>query len=340
MAEFLTSSPWIAIGWIFLKAILAASILLTGAAIYLMMMRKGLGAFTYRYGPNRVGPGGWLQFLPDAIKMMLKEDIIPEKADKLVFRLAPIIFMFTAVASLAIIPWGPSDTAFSYYVADPNAGILVFLAIGSISVYGVALGGWASQSKYSLMGSLRSTAQMISYELSMGMAVIGVIIAAGSTRLTDIVNAQSVVPFLFPQILGFVVYFISALAETSHSPFDLPEAESELVGGYFTEYSGMRFGLYFLGELVAQIVQACLISLMFFGGWHAIFPLNLIPGIEVIPGTLWFVLKVILTIMTFIWIRATMPRFRYDRLMTFGWKFLLPLSAVNLIIQAVWVALF
>lgn len=338
MAEFLTSSPWIALLWILVKGAIVGSVFLLSAALYLMGFRKVLGYFTYRLGPTRVGPWGMFQFIADAVKMMTKEDIVPEKADKVVFKLAPILFMFTAIASISIIPWGPSDTAFAHYVADPNAGILVFLAIGSISVYGVALGGWASQSKYSLMGSLRSTAQMISYELSMGMAVIGVIIATGSTRLTDIVNAQAVWPFIAPQILGFVVYFISALAETSHVPFDLPEGETELVGGYFTEYAGMRFGLYFLGELVAQLVQASMITLLFLGGWHVPFFLAWIPGFG--PSTLWFVLKAIFVIFTFIWIRATMPRMRYDRLMTFGWKFLLPVSALNLVIQAVWVALF
>ncbi|HLO03643.1 MAG TPA: NADH-quinone oxidoreductase subunit NuoH [Symbiobacteriaceae bacterium] len=340
MAVFLSSSPWIALAWVTVKALLVAGAILTGAALYLTALRKTLGYFTYRLGPTRVGPWGLFQVIADAVKMMIKEDILPEKADKAVFRLAPIIFMFTAVSAMAIIPWGPSDSVFASYVADPNAGILVFLALGAISVYGVALGGWASQNKYSLMGSLRSTAQMISYELAMGMAVIGIIIATGSTRLTDIVNAQHAWPFIAPQILGFIVYYISALAETSHVPFDLPEAESELVGGYFTEYAGMRFGLYFLGELVAQLVQACLISLLFLGGWNVPFFLAWIPGIAVIPATLWFVLKVCFVIFTFLWIRATMPRMRYDRLMSFGWKFLLPVSALNLIIQAVWVALF
>jgi NADH-quinone oxidoreductase subunit H len=339
MAEFLSSSPLIATLWYLVKALLVAGALLTGAALYLTAERKILGYFTYRLGPTRVGPWGLFQPIADAVKMLFKEDIVPEKADKIVFRLAPIVAMVTALSGMVIIPWGPDNAGLATHVANPNAGILVFLAIGSISVYGIALGGWSSQSKYSLLGSLRSTAQMISYELAMGMAVIGVILAAGSVRLTDIVEAQKTVPFILPQILGFFVYYMAALAETSRVPFDLPEAEAELVGGYNTEYAGMRFGLFFLGELAAQLVQCCLLVLMFLGGWHAPFFLAWIPGVSVVPGTVWFLLKVFFMVFTFIWIRATWPRMRYDRLMTFGWKVLLPLAAVNLLIQAAWVAL-
>jgi NADH-quinone oxidoreductase subunit H len=339
MVATLNSSPWIAVLWFLVKGLLVAGALLTAAAVYLTFERKILGYFTYRLGPTRVGPWGFFQPIADAVKMLFKEDIVPEKADKIVFKLAPIVAMFTALAGMAIIPWGPDNAGLATYVANPNAGILVFLAIGSISVYGVALGGWASQSKYSLLGSMRSTAQMISYELAMGMAVIGVILAAGSVRLTDIVAAQQTIPFILPQILGFFVYFMAALAETSRVPFDLPEAEAELVGGYNTEYAGMRFGLFFLGELAAQIVQACLITLLYLGGWNVPFFLAWIPGIAAIPATVWFLLKVCFMIFVFIWIRATWPRMRYDRLMSFGWKILLPLAALNLVIISVWVAL-
>lgn len=316
------------IAWMVVKALVLAIVLILGAAVELIFERKILGYFQMRLGPNRVGPWGLLQPIADVVKMLFKEDIIPRDADNLVFRIAPMIAFFTALSIYVVIPWGPG-----YAMSDPNAGILLLLALSSLSVYGVALGGWASQSKYSLLGSMRATAQMISYELSMGMALIGVILMAGSTRLSDIVTAQNGLYNIFPQILGFVVFFIAALAETSRAPFDLPEAETELVGGYNTEYAGMRFGLFFLGEIVHLLNMASLITILYLGGWNRIFFLQFIPPVVA------FFVKVCAVIFVFIWIRATWPRMRYDRLMSFGWKVMLPLSALNLVGTAVYVAL-
>ncbi len=316
--------------WLTLKAAILAITLMSGAAGLLLMERKILGYFQMRVGPNRVGPWGVLQPVADVVKMMLKEDIVPAGADKLVYRLAPIVAFFTALAAYVVIPWGPQD---GFAMANPNSGILVLLAITSLSVYGVALGGWASQSKYSLLGSMRSTAQMISYELAMGFALVGVILMAGSPRIGDIVAAQENLYNIIPQFLGFCVFFLAGLAETSRTPFDLPEAEAELVGGYNTEYAGMRFGLFFLGELVHLLTMSSLISLLYLGGWNRVFFL------EFLPPTAAFLLKVAFMLFVFIWIRATVPRFRYDRLMAFGWKVLLPVAFFNLVGTAIFVAL-
>ncbi|HYF95453.1 MAG TPA: NADH-quinone oxidoreductase subunit NuoH [Symbiobacteriaceae bacterium] len=318
--------------WVLLKAVLIIVALLTAAAGELLLERKVLGYFQYRVGPNRVGPWGIFQPIADVVKMILKEDLIPRDADRYVFKLAPMVAFFTALTAYVVIPWGPN-----WSMSNPNAGILVFLALGSMSVYGVALGGWASQSKYTLLGSMRATAQMISYELAMGMSLIGVILMAGSVSLTEIVNAQAgglYRYFWLPQILGFFVFFMSALAETARTPFDLPEAETELVGGYHTEYSGMRFGLFFLGEIVHLLNMASLISLLYLGGW------NRISFLSFLPPTAAFLLKVGFMIFVFMWIRVTWPRLRYDRLMSFGWKVMLPLAAVNLLGTAIYVALF
>jgi len=316
--------------WLTLKAVVLVVVLLLGAAIELLLERKVLGYFQMRFGPNRVGPWGLFQPIADVVKMLVKEDIIPRDADKIVYRMAPIIAFFTALCAYAIIPWGPGD---GFAMSHPNAGILVFLALGSLSVYGVALGGWASQSKYSLLGSMRATAQMISYELAMGMALIGILLMAGTTDLTKIVAAQDNLYFIFPQILGFMVFFVATLAETSRTPFDLPEAETELVGGFNTEYAGMRFGLFFLGEIVHLLNMASLVTLLYLGGWNRIF------FMEWLPPTAAFFLKVCFMIFIYMWIRVTWPRLRYDRLMSFGWKVMLPLAALNLVGTAVYVAL-
>lgn len=327
MVAFFAENPVL---WFILKAAIVTNVLLVSAAVLLLMERKMLGYFQLRVGPNRVGPWGAFQPIADVVKMIMKEDIIPNDADNIVFRLAPMIAFFTALAAFVAIPWGPGDGA---AMSDPNAGILVFLAIGSISVYGIALGGWASQSKYSLLGSMRSTAQMISYELAMGMALVGVIVMAGSTRISDIVNAQDSLYNIIPQALGFVVFFIAGLAETSRTPFDLPEAEAELVGGYNTEYAGMRFGMFFLAELVHLLTQASLVSLLYLGGWNRIW------FFEWMPPSAAFLLKVCTVLFVYIWLRATLPRMRYDRLMSFGWKVMLPMAALNLVGTAVYVAL-
>lgn len=318
--------------WLVIKASIVAVVLMSGAAVFLLAERKILGYFQYRVGPNRVGPWGLFQPIADVVKMLFKEDIVPDKADKLVFRLAPIIAFTTALAAFAVVPWGPND---GFAIADPHAGILVMLAITSMGVYGVALGGWASQSKYSLLGSMRATAQMISYELAMGFAVVGVVMMAGTPRITAIVESQAGLYNIIPQFVGFVIFFIASLAETNRAPFDLPEAEAELVGGFNTEYAGMRFGLFFLGELVHALIASCMIVLLYLGGWN-----SLIPGMEIgILPTVSFLVKVLGILFVLIWIRATVPRFRYDRLMAFGWKVLLPLAFVNLVGTAIYVAL-
>jgi NADH-quinone oxidoreductase subunit H len=318
--------------WLLVKALIVVFVLIGAAAVELIFERKIIGYFQLRPGPNRVGPWGLFQPIADVVKMIFKEAIFPKDADQLVYRLAPMIAFFCALGVYAVIPWGPN----SWIMANPNAGILVFLAIGSMSVYGVALGGWASQSKYTLLGSMRSTAQMISYELAMGMALIGVILLAGSVRIQDIVGSQAGGLYHYNwliQLPGFFVFFMAALAETARTPFDLPEAETELVGGYHTEYSGMQFGLFFLGEIVHLLNMASLISLLYLGGW------NTIPYLSFIPGTVAYVLKICFMIFVFIWIRVTWPRLRYDRLMNFGWKVMLPLAAVNLLGTAIYVAL-
>ncbi len=320
------------ITWLVIKALILANVMLVGAAVLLLMERKILGYFQMRVGPNRVGPWGALQPVADVVKMIMKEDIIPRDADQIVFRMAPIIAFFSALAAWAIIPWGPSD-GLANFMADVDAGILVYLAIGALSVYGIALGGWASQSKYSLLGSMRATAQMISYELSMGLAVIGVLLMAGTTRIAGVVEAQADLYHIIPQFIGFCVFFIAALAETSRTPFDLPEAEAELVGGYNTEYAGMRFGMFFLAELVHLITVSSLLSLMYLGGW------NRISFLAFIPPTVACLLKVITLLVIFIWLRATLPRLRYDRLMDLGWKVMLPFAVLNLVGTAVYVAL-
>ncbi|MFZ5823047.1 MAG: NADH-quinone oxidoreductase subunit NuoH [Bacillota bacterium] len=316
--------------WLLVKAAILAVTVLTSAAVFLLFLRKVLGYFTYRLGPVRVGPWGAAQPIADVVKMLFKEDIIPRDADQIVYRLAPIVAFTTALGVWVVIPWGPNET---HAMANPNAGVLVILAISAMGVYGVALGGWASQSKYSLLGSMRATAQMISYELSMGLALLGVILMAGSVNMFDIANSQANMINLFPQFLGFLVFFISGLAEASWVPFDLPEAESELVGGYNTEYAGMRFGLFFLTELVHAINVAVLTTTFYLGSYNPWF------GLSMIPGTIWFMFKVALIIFVLFWIRATLPRFRYDRLMTFGWKVLLPTAALNLLGTAIYVAL-
>jgi len=314
-----------------LKAVILAVAVLTSAAVFLLFMRKVLGYFTYRLGPVEVGPWGAFQPIADVVKMLFKEDIIPNKADQIVYRLAPIVAFVTALGAWSVIPWSAKGEWSS--MSDPNAGVLVLLAISSMSVYGVALGGWASQSKYSLLGSMRATAQMISYELAMGMALLGVILMAGSVSLFDIVESQKSMINLVPQFFGFWVFFISGLAEASWAPFDLPEAETELVGGYNTEYAGMRFGLFFLTELVHAINASVLTTTFYLGGYNPWF------GLTFIPGFVWFLIKVCLMVFVLYWLKVTMPRMRYDRLMTFGWKVLLPVAALNLLGTAIYVAL-
>jgi NADH-quinone oxidoreductase subunit H len=276
-----------------------------------------LGVWQDRYGPNRVGPFGLLQVLADVIKIFSKEDWIPPFADRFVFILAPAVIIFTVLMSFAIIPVAPLIG-----VSSLNVGLLFFLGMSSLGVYSVVLAGWASNNKYSLIGGLRAAAQMLSYEVFMGLSLMGVVLMAGSFNMFDIVEAQRHIWFFIPQILGFIIFFIAGLAETHRLPFDLPEAESELIAGYHSEYSGMKFGMFFVGEYLGITLISALIVTFFFGGWLGPF----------LPPVVWFLLKLFFFIMVFILMRATLPRPRFDQLMGYGWKILLPLALANLLI--------
>jgi NADH-quinone oxidoreductase subunit H len=316
---------------VLIKSAVLLFVVITSFAYAMLLERKVLGWMQMRPGPNRVGPWGLLQPAADAAKLILKEDLTPKTADPLIYRLAPFISLLTAFAAYAIIPFNESSAG-TWAIGNVDAGILLLLAITSMGVYGISLGGWASGSKYPLLGSVRSTAQMISYELAMSLSFIGVLILAGTTSLAGIVHAQVSVWFVVPQLLGFVIYTITAVAETNRTPFDLVEAETELVAGFHTEYSGLRFGLFFIAEYVNMLTVSCIATLLFLGGWNAPF------GLSIVPGIVWFLLKVGAFMFFYIWLRATLPRFRYDRLMAFGWKVLLPLATLNLVVTALIVA--
>jgi NADH-quinone oxidoreductase subunit H len=307
-----------------LRGLLAIIALLTAFAYTMVLERKVLGYFQLRYGPTKVGPWGLMQPLADAVKMMLKEDIRPAGIDRFIFWLAPSISLFAAFAVFVAVPVGP-DAA----VAEPPAALLWVLALASLGVYGVSLGGWSSQSKYALLGSLRATAQMISYELAMGMALLAVVVAAGTLSLQGVVAAQAKMWFFLPEIVAFVIFLICATAEGNRAPFDLAEAESELVAGYHTEYSGLRFAMFVMAEYINMITLSVLGALLFLGGWRGPAP---------IPGFVWLLLKTGVLIFVLMWVRATFPRLRYDKLMELGWKWLLPLAFLNLAGTAILVA--
>ena len=303
------------------KVLIIAGVLLvvlTIAAGLIWLERRMLAVWQDRYGPNRVGPFGLFQVLADMIKIFFKEDWIPPFADKIVFIIAPAIVMATVLLSFAIIPFAPE-----IYVVDPNIGILFFLAMSSLGVYSVTLGGWASNNKYALLGALRSAAQMITYEVFMGLSLMGVVIMAGTFSLREIVEAQRDGWFVIPQFVGFIVFFIAGIAETHRLPFDLPEAESELIAGFHSEYSGMKFGMFFVGEYLGITLISTLIVTLFFGGWL---------GPDFLPPLVWFGLKTVFFILLFILMRASLPRPRYDQLMSYGWKILLPLTLINLLV--------
>jgi len=287
------------------------------AALLIWVERRLLALWQDRYGPNRVGPLGLLQVLADMIKIFFKEDWIPPFADKAVFVLAPAVAVATVLMSYSVLPVAPGIA-----VADLNIGLLFFLGMSSLGVYSVVLAGWASDNKYSLLGGLRATAQMLSYEVFMGLSVMGVVLLAGSFNLGTIVEAQRKMWFVVPQFLGFVLFVIAGLAETRRTPFDLPEAESELIAGYHSEYSGMKFGMFFVGEYLGVILISAMISVLFFGGWLGPF----------LPPTLWLLIKTFFFIGFFILVRAALPRPRFDQLMSFGWKLMLPLTLINLLI--------
>jgi NADH-quinone oxidoreductase subunit H len=303
---------------IIVGAVLAA--LLTIAPGLIWLERRMLALWQDRYGPNRAGPFGVLIVLADTIKLFFKEDWIPPFADKFVFVVAPAIVAITVLMSFVVVPFAPGIV-----VSDINIGILFFLAMSSMGAYSIILGGWASNNKYSLLGAMRGAAQMISYEVFMGLSLMGVVLMAGSFNLQDIVNAQRGLWFVVPQFLGFVIFFIAGIAETHRLPFDIPEAESELVAGFHSEYSGMKFGLFFVGEYLGITLISSVTVALFFGGWL---------GPAFLPPIAWFALKTFAFIAFFILLRASLPRPRYDQLMEFGWKILFPLTLVNLLATA------
>jgi len=322
---------WIAI----IEAVLIINLLLGLFAYLTLIERKVMGRMQLRYGPNRAGPFGLLQPIADLVKLVRKEAFAPSSAIEAPYILAPIISAFTALAAFAVIPFGPGWTVNGWYingeVADVSIGLLLIFALGSIGIYGFIVGGWASESKFSILGTMRTCAQLVSYEVSLALSVLGVVILGRSLNLPDIIHRQGeFLPFVVPQFVGMLIFFIGGTAETSRAPFDLPEAEQELVAGYHTEYSGMRWGLFQMAEYVNLITLSGLMVTLFFSGWHG--PWNL--------GPIWFVLKLLGVLFVFIWMRTTLPRLRYDQLMRLGWKVLLPVATVNAVITALLVVAF
>ena len=338
------------------KILLVVFLLLTGVAYMTWLERKVVGRIQNRWGPTRVGPFGLLQPLADGIKFILKEDMIPDSVHKGLYILAPALALTMSLISIAIIPFGETITVAGTTtplqitgvsgtpITDINIGLLIILGVTSIGVYGVALAGWSSNSKYALLGSLRASAQMISYELALGLSLVGVLLLSGSFSLRHIVDTQSgswfgFIPhwYIFPQFIAFFIYLMAAFAETNRIPFDLPEAETELVAGYHTEYSSMKFAMFFMAEYVNMITVGCLATLLFFGGWHG--PVFGPPLLQSLLPVFWFSAKIFVFMFVYIWIRGTLPRFRYDQLMAFGWKFLLPLAIANIVVTSLIVAL-
>ncbi len=307
-----------------LSIILGVVLFLAGYLVW--VERKFLARLQIRYGPNRAGPYGLLQPLADIVKMITKEDTVPEGADRAFFLLAPAVVAATALLMFSVVPLGRDITVWGrrvpMVITDLNIGLLFVFAMSSLSVYGVALGGWASNSKYGLLGGIRGAAQMISYELSLGLSLIPIVMLAHSFSMVDIVQAQQKYPFILFQPVAFLIFVISAMAESKRIPFDLPEAENELVAGYHTEYSGMRFGLFFLGEYVHIMVFGGILAVLFLGGWRG----------PILPPIVWLMIKIFLVALFMIWVRGTLPRLRYDQLMALGWKVLIPLALINILV--------
>ena len=325
------TQPW----WISIIAVLIVINLVMAAFAYTTWLeRKALGRMQLRYGPNRAGPFGLLQPIADLIKLVRKEAFFPASAHDLPYIAAPIVSCFTALLAFSVIPWGPGWTIDGYHVqgaiADLPIGLIVIFALGSIGIYGFIVGGWASDSKFSMLGSMRTCAQLVSYEVSLALSVLGVVIMGRSLNLVDIVDRQGqTLWFFIPQFVGLCIFLLGGIAETSRPPFDLPEADTELVAGYHTEYSGMRWGLFQTAEYINMIVLSALCVTLFFGGWQ-------FPWIHSLDrfGPIWFLLKLGLLVTLFIWLRASQPRLRYDQLMRFGWKVLLPLATLNALVTA------
>jgi NADH-quinone oxidoreductase subunit H len=322
------SEPW----WVsIIKSVIIINLVMGAFAYLTLAERKVMGRMQLRYGPNRAGPFGLLQPIADLMKLVRKESFFPGSAVDTLYILSPFVAAFTALSTFAVIPFGPGWEIFGTQVdgqiADVPIALILIFAVGSIGIYGFIVGGWASDSKYALLGSMRTCAQLVSYEVSLALSVLGVVIMAQSLSLTDIVFAQNDWWYVFPQFVGFVIFMLAGTAETARAPFDLPEAEQELVAGYHTEYGGMRFGLFTMAEYINLITLSALAVTLFLGGWH--FPV--LEGL----GPLWFVLKLFALLFVFIWMRTTLPRLRYDQLMRFGWKLLLPVATINAVVTAI-----
>ncbi|MCD6400803.1 MAG: NADH-quinone oxidoreductase subunit NuoH [Anaerolineales bacterium] len=321
------------IEWV-IKAIILLLFGVTGFAYLTLYERRALARIQTRIGPNRAGPFGILQPVADGVKLIFKEEFIPATADKKLFVIAPIITVLPALVMWAVIPWGTSITLFGrnikLYLADVNVAVLYLTAVTSIAVYGIVLAGWSSNNKYALLGGLRASAQMISYELTLGLSLVGPMLIAGSMSLVDIVEAQKNVWFLIYQPLGALLYMIAGLAEINRAPFDMPEAEQELTAGYHVEYSGMKFALFFMAEYIKMIAISAIAATLFFGGYRG-------PFVDIYPilGPIYLFIKIVILLFGIIWVRATLPRFRYDRLMAFGWKIMLPLALFNVLVTAI-----
>ncbi len=321
-----------------ISILLKIAVVIVGALLHVAYAtyweRKVIGHMQVRLGPREVGPYGLLQPIADGVKLFFKEDIIPANADKPLFYLAPVIFFVSALTSLAVLPFFNT-----FVIANINVGLLFLFAMSSLGAYGIILSGWSSNSKYAFLGGLRSASQVISYEIAMGLSLVGVMIMAGSLNLAEIVRAQNAYPvgiYAIPQFIGFAVFVAAAFAETNRLPFDLPEAESELVAGYFTEYSGFRFALFFLGEYTGMLIMSSRCAICFLGGWMIPrFITDLLPFLLYIPGLVWFLLKVYAFMFFYYWVRATLPRYRYDQLMSIGWKILIPLALANIVLTGV-----
>ena len=318
-----------------IKSVIIINLVLVLFAYLTLAERKVMGRMQLRYGPNRAGPFGLLQPIADMVKLVRKESFFPGSAVDVLYILSPFVAAFTALSTFAVIPFGPGWEIFGTQVdgqiADVPIALILIFAVGSIGIYGFIVGGWASDSKYALLGAMRTCAQLVSYEVSLALSVLGVVIMAQSLSLTEIVTAQNAWWYIFPQFVGFVVFMFAGTAETARAPFDLPEAEQELVAGYHTEYGGMRFGLFTMAEYVNLITLSSLAVTLFLGGWHAPWDVWILDDL----GPLWFVLKLFVLLFVFIWMRTTLPRLRYDQLMRFGWKVLLPVATINAVVTAI-----